>query len=331
MKKLGVQLVCLVCVFMLSVSSALAAAPTVSSLLPCDVERGNHEPIFQIQFQGSSYDWRIERIADGVTAPATDAKGSSQQLGGSNLTGDTTIDWDYFNYGDYTAYDGGVDHQLVVTVDGKPTTIIGFYVNYFANHSFDRVSLESWQELEDGTLIPTDPVDPSDPVAPVIPKATYYPHNTVCSFGPHFRDVTPSLTDDWYMFTALDLSQNGVQTYEMVAGNVFIVGTVTITVDGDEVTVHYEYVNDKIMEEDSFFTFFNDYDSITTVNPNELATWEYDKTYSIANDLGGDTSVLLFTCNEVTFRDDNPGIVRFWENIEWRKALRDQMLTMIGK
>lgn len=320
---------------MLSVSSALAAAPTVSSLLPRDVESGHQEPIFQIQFQGSAYDWRIDRIENGVTEPATVRRGSSAQLGGSNLTCDTSIDWDYFNYGDYTAYDGGVDHQLVVTVDGTPTTIVGFYVNYFANHSFDRVSLDSWQELEDGTLIPTDPtpdpVSPSDPADPVLPEPTYYPHNTVCSFGPHFRNVTPSLTDAWYMFTALDLSQNGIQTYEMVAGNVFIVGSVTITVDGDEVTVHYEYVNDQIIAEDDFFTFFNDYNSITTVNPSELTAWEYDKTYSIANDLGGDTSVLLFTCNKVTLRDDNPGIVRFWENIEWRKALREQMLTMIGK
>lgn len=331
MKKIGLQLLCLVCVFMLMMSSGLAAAPTVTSTLPQDVVSGHPETIFQIRYQGSAYDWRIDRIEDGITRPATEENWSlSDPLGESNLAGDTNVIWDYFNYGDYSAYDGGVDHQLVVTVDGVPTTVVDFYVNYFANHNFDRVSLESWQELTDGTLIPIDPsIGITEEPAPL--EGVYYANNTVCSFGPHFRNLTPDLTKKWYMFTALDLSQNGVQEYELVAGNMFVVGRVYVTVDGDNVTVSYKYNNGEIYNHGDFFTIFPDYKSVTTVEPSEIENaMEYDKTYSIANDLNGDKEVLLFICNVVTFRDDNPSIVRFWENIPERKALRESMLEAIG-
>lgn len=177
-----------------------------------------------------------------------------------------------------------------------------------------------------------------DPNAPIDPnqegkkeEPVWYANNTVCSFGPHFRNVTPDLTSKWYMFTPLDLSRDGVQTYELVAGNVFVIGDVTIEVKGDNLTVNYHYCSNDILDKDQFFTIFGDYDEITTVEPEQLNRMEYNKTYSIQNDLGGDTSVLLFVCNRASVRDDTLGIVRFWENIQWRKELRETMLAMIGK
>lgn len=139
------------------------------------------------------------------------------------------------------------------------------------------------------------------------------------------------MTDKWYMFTPVDLSQDGEQVYEMVAGNVYVVGTMTVKVAGDEVTVSYDYFNDMIQNKGEFFTIFPDYESITTVEPAEIeAAYEYETVYSIANDLGGDTEVVIFACNVASVRDDNPRIVRFWENTPERKALRENMLDMIG-
>ena len=162
-------------------------------------------------------------------------------------------------------------------------------------------------------------------------EAPWMWQNTVCSFGPHFRDIDPELTDKWYMFSAIDLSQDGVQTYELVAGGRYKIGNVTIAVNGDEVTVDYDYFNDLyVYNQGDFFTIFPDFDSITTVEPSELTAMEYGKTYSIANDLGGDTNVLLYTCNVVNFQTDIEGIERFYENIPWRKELRQSMLELAG-
>lgn len=155
--------------------------------------------------------------------------------------------------------------------------------------------------------------------------------NTVCSFGPHFRDYSTA-TDKWYMFTPVDLSADGVQTFEMVAGGRYVIGQVSVAVEGDQVTVNYKYFNrsDDIINLRDFFTIFGDLSSVTTADPDELESMEYGKAYSIANDLGGDTNVLLFTCNQVNFLNNIDGIVRFYENIPWRAELREKMVELAG-
>ena len=159
----------------------------------------------------------------------------------------------------------------------------------------------------------------------------YYTHNTVCTFGPHFRDVSPALTDKWYMFTPVDLSQDGLQTHILVGGGAYIIGQVNIYVSGDNVTVLHQYVNDAITAEQAFFTFFPDYGSITTVTPEEIDTpFAFGKPISISGDLNGDTTVILFVRNVVTFRDDNPDIIRFYENKPEYKTQRERMLELLG-
>jgi len=66
---------------------------------------------------------------------------------------------------------------------------------------------------------------------------TYFYNNTVSSFGPHFRDVTPELTDLWYMFTPIDLTIQGMQTFELVASNMYVIGTVSVRVREDVLRV----------------------------------------------------------------------------------------------
>lgn len=331
MKNLLKTFACFLCALLMVFGVALADEP---SLTVTSVAQGSWSAPFNHNIWKHLLTVNLSQNAK-VNATVYDANGVAfitPKVSGeytANLAasaGSIQLDWPAVNYNGWHPGAGTyTEFTVVVSAENENgSTVIREQFPFHFAHTFE-------QHEVDFEVDPNAPVDPNQEGEPIADPACWYPNNTVCSFGPHFRDVTPSLTDEWYMFTALDLSQNGVQTYEMVAGNVFIIGNVTITVDGDEVTVHYEYVNDKIMDKDHFFTFFQDYDSITTVNPGELTAWEYDKTYSIANDLGGDTSVLLFTCNEVTFRDDNPGIVRFWENIEWRKTLREHMLTMIGK
>ena len=79
------------------------------------------------------------------------------------------------------------------------------------------------------------------PKAPEIPEIVYtwYPSNTVTTAGLAFRDERPELTDKWYQFNPVDLSQDGVQSFTLVGGSVLILGKVTVEVAGDEVTVNY--------------------------------------------------------------------------------------------
>lgn len=228
-----------------------------------------------------------------------------------------------------------VDFQLDVVAqndDGQASGSATF--NYGFQHAIDQH--EPYIPDPDAPVDPLNPTEPAEPVQEFInpyteSRTVTYSHNTVCSFGPHFRNVSPELTDKWYMFTALDLSHDGTQIYEVVGGNTFVIGCVAIDVQGDNVTVTYDYAPG-VWGYEEFFTFFHDYDDVTTVNPSEIdEKYEYEKTYSIADDLDGDTSVLLFMCNVATFKSDNKALTFFYENLDERKALRQAMLDMIGK
>jgi hypothetical protein len=169
-------------------------------------------------------------------------------------------------------------------------------------------------------------------------EIVWYPNNTVCSFGPQFRDVDPSLTDLWYMFTPVDLSHDGTQTFELVGGNMYVLGQVSLTVAGDSVTVTYNTVKGKnghIYTKSEYLNFFKDFNSVTTVVPEELGEgFRFGEAISIQKDLGGDTNVLMFIRNVATFRNfvtNDILLKRFYKNYPSRVTLRNAMLELMDK
>lgn len=156
------------------------------------------------------------------------------------------------------------------------------------------------------------------------------------SAGLAFRDEKPELTGKWYNFTPVDLGRNGDQIYDLVAGNKFLLGKVTVGVKGDEVIVNYATTygrHGNVIMESEYLTFFPDLGSVTSVEPEDLGEgFKFGEPLSIENDLNGDTRVLLFVRNVATFADhvqhDMPR-VRYWPNIPdrvaWREALRSLM------
>lgn len=170
-------------------------------------------------------------------------------------------------------------------------------------------------------------------------EKVWYPSNTVCSFGPEFKEAIPGVTDAWYTFSAADLSVQGVQTFDLVAAGAWHLGTVTVTVNGDTVVVDYlctEDINtkdiwDEIFVEREWFTIFGDLASVTTVVPEEINTsFEFGKPISIAKDLGGDTNVLLYVNNVMTYGHHNPYVVRFWPNLPENKAIVEAMYALLA-
>ncbi len=161
-------------------------------------------------------------------------------------------------------------------------------------------------------------------------NAYYFGHNTVCSFGPHFRDHGGP-TSKWFTFTVFDLDEDGIQTYDLIAGNSYIIGKVWIQKWGDEVTLTTGYIPGiEIYEE--YFDLFTDYDEITRDDLEwRVDGYEFGDKVSIENDLGGATeNLILFVCNIVSFRGDNPNLVKFSENVSSIKLQRKQMLDKLG-
>lgn len=171
-----------------------------------------------------------------------------------------------------------------------------------------------------------------------VEKASWYPNNTACSFGIAFRDIRPALTDKWYTFTPIDLTIQGRQTFEYVASNMYVIGQVYVDVYGDTVRVtyhnYYEQQGGNTQTLTEYFTFFPDLNSVTDVNPETMDDlgFHFGQAISIAEDLNGDTNVLLFVRNQVTYcnyANSTHKLTRFWPNLPERKALRQQMKAMM--
>lgn len=135
-------------------------------------------------------------------------------------------------------------------------------------------------------------------------------NNTVCAFGPRLRDVNlyPYDTDLWYMFTPFDASQDGVQTYELVASNKLIVGNVTLTIKEGNLTIDYTLNDTANFAIDlEFFTVLNRINDLTQYEPEELMNmrWNKKQAYNLAETFGDDTSLVLYFCSRCTYSDSS--------------------------
>ena len=119
------------------------------------------------------------------------------------------------------------------------------------------------------------------------------------------------MTKNWYMFTPIDLSEDGTQTFDLIAGNMFVIGKVSVTVENGRFQVDYKYNSTKIQSGREYFNIFPDYDSIEEENLENLHAqkrFSYGKSYSIADKLEGDTDVILFVCITATFKKTTSGV-----------------------
>ena len=123
---------------------------------------------------------------------------------------------------------------------------------------------------------------------------------TVSSLGIRFRDIAPNLTKEWDMFTPIDLSVDGVQVIDLIAANITKVGTVTVKVESGTVTVNYKVAYPAV-ENDMAFTILPNLASVTDVNIKNLKTYSFGKEISIADELDGDTRVLLYVSGHVDY------------------------------
>lgn len=131
-------------------------------------------------------------------------------------------------------------------------------------------------------------------------------NNTVCAFGPRLRDVNlyPYNTDLWYMFTPFDASKDGVQTYELVASNMYIVGSLTLTIRDGNLLIDYKLTDPyKFTVTLEFFTVLNRIGDLTKYEPEDLLSMRMSKNQPInlAETFGDDTSLVLYFCSRCDY------------------------------
>ncbi len=155
----------------------------------------------------------------------------------------------------------------------------------------------------------------------VIPGSVWF-HMTVSSIGPRFRDVS-DLTNKWNMFTVVDLSVDGEQTFDLIAGDIHVVGTMTVKVADGKVTVTYKLVNKEMSVKAESLSIVGGLDAITSLD--ELPAFNFGEEISIADQLGGDTVVLIYINNVVHYESDVLGLKPFIDGRSYTKLVEEMM------
>jgi hypothetical protein len=115
---------------------------------------------------------------------------------------------------------------------------------------------------------------------------------------------------------------------------------VYVDVNQDTVIVSYilfdegmsGFTTERISE---FITFYNSYADVGIVEPEDMpepSIYAFNQPISILNHFGGDTNVLMFIRNRITyFRFPTPRTeyTRFWENKDEYKSRRENMLLFM--
>ena len=141
--------------------------------------------------------------------------------------------------------------------------------------------------------------------------------------GVYFSDVLVNVADPTAMFAAIDLSVEGEMTYELVASDAYVVGTLTVTVAEGNVTVAYEMINEEIKLGETFLSFLTELTAETTLDKDQLTAYEFEQPISINDQLNGCTIVIMYVDLSVEFSNDTVGLYHF-------KMEKNNMLEMLG-
>lgn len=282
------------------------ATPMTSGAVTIDAADGAEPVLFEITGNGAAYDVANYTFDNGVW---------TQTAAYTGLTGDQTIV--ATNNGgqntDKSPLNGEVTNWLVITYVNADGETVQMGYQYFTD----------WYEYRNGF---TGAVAESftDLTLPV-----WYPDNTANVFG-------PQIDGSWQTFAAVDLSRNGVQTFDLIGAGAWKLGTVTVTVEGDSVVVDYMMTEDAVTTDtwDDITVdaeYVNLFADAAAIDMGAESAFAFGEPISISQDLGGDTQVCLYVRNQVDFPAHNPFVTRFWPNMPENAALVDAMTALLAQ
>ena len=152
--------------------------------------------------------------------------------------------------------------------------------------------------------------------------------SVLTSFGLYWQELLPRLTEDWYMFTPIDLSKEGEQLFPLIASNAWIIGQARLTLLGGTLRVDCEVLDGvKVLRE--FLTFFPDLNSVHTISLPLLSNrnFPFRSPLNIQSIFPGDTQVLMYINNSVVFDTSLPGLSTF--DVELFRPWMQDMLTIL--
>ena len=156
-------------------------------------------------------------------------------------------------------------------------------------------------------------------------EVIHYPNNTICVAGLTLQEADPSLPDKWYNVLPIDLTHDGRQVYQLMISNMFLIGEVYVDVWGDEVTVSADLLQSGAVRPLSWYgRWFTSLSQVTAESIESTGDgFTFGEALSIAEDLGGADTALLFIRSKATYYQpfkDGTTLTRYWRNkAEWKE------------
>lgn len=131
-------------------------------------------------------------------------------------------------------------------------------------------------------------------------------NNTITGFGPCTRDLIGGKT--WNRVTPVDLSVDGTYTYDLVASNKYVVGTLVVTVANGTMTVNYELNATQIKVNEETLTIYANLDALK--NGMGL-TATVGTPIDVAANFGEDTKVIVAFAAKADYNAVGAGVSSF--------------------
>ena len=147
--------------------------------------------------------------------------------------------------------------------------------------------------------------------------AQMYYNNTITSFGPMTRELLGGSV--WYRVTPLDISEDGVFTYPLIASNLYTVGTATVVIDQGIQTVSYRLNSSRITVHTESLVLYPDLDSLRTGENAVLLT--FDDPIVLTEYFGEDTKVIMAITLRADYDAQGAGVQGFSPDQELIKKM----------
>lgn len=131
-------------------------------------------------------------------------------------------------------------------------------------------------------------------------------NNTITGYGPCTRDLIGGKT--WNRVTPVDLSVDGTYTYDLVASNKYVVGTLVVTVANGTMTVNYELNANQIKVNEETLTIYANLDALK--NGMGL-TATVGTPIDVAANFGEDTKVIVAFAAKADYNAIGAGVSSF--------------------
>ena len=134
------------------------------------------------------------------------------------------------------------------------------------------------------------------------------------SEGPMFSSFHMGLTDEPYMFTPVDLSNDGEYRFALIGDFAWVAGEVQVLVrSGMTIVTCFPREGVTVDDKNSFFTFFPDIRSVQTIDPAKLkdVRLSFGMPYAVPALLRTDAKVLLYVNCPVSYQKDRADLAPF--------------------